>query len=115
MGQDESQLIFDVRTAAKRNGKVYKMVMRPVVMYVLGLVALTKPQGAKLEVVELKMLRFSLRVSRSDRIRYEYIRFSKVNQARLRWFGMRGILVILDKNFEYGTAKQVKKGRSQRM
>lgn len=36
------------------------MVMRPVVMYVLELVALTKQQEAKLEVVELKMLRFPL-------------------------------------------------------
>lgn len=60
MGQDESQLIFDIRTAAKRNRKIYKMVMRPVVMYVLELVALTKQQEAKLEVVELKMLRFPL-------------------------------------------------------
>lgn len=57
MGQDESQLIFDIRTAAKGNRK---MVMRPVVMYVLELVALTKQQEAKLEVVELKMLRFPL-------------------------------------------------------
>lgn len=60
MGQDESQLIFDIRTAAKGNRKIYKMVMRPVVMYVLELVALTKQQEAKLEVVELKMLRFPL-------------------------------------------------------
>lgn len=60
MGQDESQLIFDIRTAAKGNRKIYKMVMRPVVMYVLELVALTKQQEAKLEVVQLKMLRFPL-------------------------------------------------------
>lgn len=60
MGQDESQLIFDIRTAAKANRKIYKMVMRPVVMYVLELVALTKQQEAKLEVVELKVLRFPL-------------------------------------------------------
>lgn len=32
-----------------------------------------------------------------------------------RGFGMRGILVILDKNFEDGSARQEKKGRSQRM
>ncbi|KAK3556262.1 hypothetical protein QTP70_007141 [Hemibagrus guttatus] len=48
-----------------------------------------------LEVAELKMLRFSLGVTRLDRIRNEYIRGTahvgrlgdKVREARLRWFG----------------------------
>ncbi|KAK3559365.1 hypothetical protein QTP86_012774 [Hemibagrus guttatus] len=52
-------------------------------------------QELELEVAELKMLRFSLGVTRLDRIRNEYIRGTahvgrlgdKVREARLRWFG----------------------------
>ncbi|XP_061676502.1 uncharacterized protein cnih4 isoform X2 [Syngnathoides biaculeatus] len=43
-------------------------------MYVLQTVALKKRQEAKLEVAEMKMLRFSLGVNRLDRIRNELIR-----------------------------------------
>lgn len=52
-------------------------------------------QEAQLEVAELKMLRFSLRVTRMDRIRNEYIRGTarverfgvKAGEARLKCFG----------------------------
>ncbi|KAK3574198.1 hypothetical protein QTP86_004334 [Hemibagrus guttatus] len=58
-------------------------------------VLLRKRQESELEVAELKMLRFSLGVTRLDRIRNEYIRGTahvgrlgdKVREARLRWFG----------------------------
>ena len=48
-----------------------------------------------MEVAELKMLRFSLRVKIMDKIRDEYIRGTaqvgrvgeKTREARLRWFG----------------------------
>ncbi|MCJ8730703.1 hypothetical protein PDJAM_G00187500 [Pangasius djambal] len=57
-------------------------------------VALRKRQESELEVSELKMMRFSLGVTRLDRIRNEYIRGTahvgrlgdKVREARLRWF-----------------------------
>ncbi|KAK3556309.1 hypothetical protein QTP70_007129 [Hemibagrus guttatus] len=58
-------------------------------------VSLRKRQESELEVAELKMLRFSLGVTRLDRIRNEYIRGTahvgrlgdKVRETRLRWFG----------------------------
>ncbi|KAK3513083.1 hypothetical protein QTP70_000980 [Hemibagrus guttatus] len=58
-------------------------------------VSLRKRPESELEVAELKMLRFSLGVTRLDRIRNEYIRGTahvgrlgdKVREARLRWFG----------------------------
>ncbi|KAK3514571.1 hypothetical protein QTP70_021622 [Hemibagrus guttatus] len=61
----------------------------------LETVSLRKRQESELEVAELKMLRFSLGVTRLDRIRNEYIRGTahigrlgdKVREARLRWFG----------------------------
>ncbi|MCI4387574.1 hypothetical protein PGIGA_G00075700 [Pangasianodon gigas] len=64
-------------------------------LYALETVALRKRQESELEVAELKMLRFSLGVTRLDRIRNEYIRGTahvghlgdKVREAGLRWFG----------------------------
>ena len=43
-------------------------------LYGLETVALTKRQEAETEVAELKMLRFSLAVTRIDKVRNEYIR-----------------------------------------
>ena len=64
-------------------------------MYWLETVALTKRQEAEMEVAELKMLRFSLGVTRIDKIRNVYIRGTahvgqcgeKTREARLRWYG----------------------------
>ncbi|KAK3515015.1 hypothetical protein QTP70_003237 [Hemibagrus guttatus] len=64
-------------------------------LYGLETVSLRKRQESELEVAELKMLKFSLGVTRLDRIRNEYIRGTahvgrlgdKVREARLRWFG----------------------------
>ena len=72
-------------------GKVYKVAVRPSMLYGLETVALTKTQ----EVAELKMLRFSLGVTRMDKIRNKYIRGTaqvgrfgeKTREARLRWYG----------------------------
>ncbi|KAK3528766.1 hypothetical protein QTP70_011183 [Hemibagrus guttatus] len=58
-------------------------------------VSLRKRQESELEVAELKMLRFSLGVTRLDRIRNKFIRGTahvgrlgdKVREDRLRWFG----------------------------
>ncbi len=79
--------------AAKVKGKIYKTVVRPALLYGLETAALTKRQEAELEVAELKMLIFSLRVTRMDR--NEQIRGTaqvrrlgdKVREARMRWFG----------------------------
>ncbi|KAK3523575.1 hypothetical protein QTP70_002484 [Hemibagrus guttatus] len=64
-------------------------------LYGLETVSLRKRQESELEVAELKMLKFSLGVTRLDRIRNEYIRGTahvghmgdKVRETRLRWFG----------------------------
>ena len=64
-------------------------------LYGLETVALTKRQEAEMEVAELKMLRFSLGLTRMDKIRNEYIRGTaqvgkfgeKTREARLRWYG----------------------------
>ena len=62
-------------------------------LYSLEAVALTRRQEMELEVAELRILRFSLGVTRLDRIRNGYIRGiahvgrfgEKLRGARLRW------------------------------
>ena len=67
-----SGVICDRRVPARVKAKVYKLAVRPAMLY--GSVALTKRQEAEMEVAELKMLQFSLGVTRMDKIRNEYIR-----------------------------------------
>ncbi|KAK3519689.1 hypothetical protein QTP70_000999 [Hemibagrus guttatus] len=90
-----SGVLCNRKISARIKGKVYRTVVRPAMMYGLETVSLRKRQESELEVAELKMLRFSLGVTRLDRIRNEYIRGTthvgrlgdKVREARLRWFG----------------------------
>ncbi|KAK3560375.1 hypothetical protein QTP86_006459 [Hemibagrus guttatus] len=90
-----SGVLCDQKISARIKGKVYRTVVRPAMLYGLETVSLRKRQESELEVAELKMLRFSLGVTRLDRIRNEYIRGTahvgrlgdKVREARLRWFG----------------------------
>ncbi|KAK2922282.1 hypothetical protein Q8A73_001767 [Channa argus] len=69
-----SGVLCDKRVSARMKGKMFKMVVRPEMLFGLETVALKKRQEAELEVAELKMLRFSLGVTRMDRIRNEDIR-----------------------------------------
>ena len=62
------------RVPTRVKGKVYRVAVRPAMLYGLETVALTKRQEAEMEVAELKMLRFSLGVTRMDKIRNEYIK-----------------------------------------
>ncbi|KAK3553470.1 hypothetical protein QTP70_003514 [Hemibagrus guttatus] len=90
-----SGVLYDRKISARIKGKVYRTVVRPAMLYGLETVSLRKRQESELEVAELKMLRFSLGVTRLDRIRNEYIRGTahvghlgdNVREARLRWFG----------------------------
>ncbi|KAK3574346.1 hypothetical protein QTP86_005153 [Hemibagrus guttatus] len=90
-----SGVLCDRKISARIKGKVYRTVVRPAMLYGLETVSLRKSQESELEVAELKMLRFSLGVTRLDSIRNEYIRGTthvgrlgdKVREARLRWFG----------------------------
>ncbi|KAK3532766.1 hypothetical protein QTP86_028145 [Hemibagrus guttatus] len=88
-------VLCDRKISARIKGKVYRTVVRAAMLYGLETVSLRKRQESELEVAEMKMLRFSLAVTRLDRIRNEYIRGTahvgrfgdKVREARLRWFG----------------------------
>ena len=76
-------------------GKIYQAVVRPSMMYGLETVGTTKNQEAKLDVAEIKMLRFALGGTRKDRIKNEQVRGTvkvgqisrKMRESRLRWYG----------------------------
>ncbi|KAK3527873.1 hypothetical protein QTP86_009849 [Hemibagrus guttatus] len=111
-----SGVLCDQKISARIKGKVYRTVVRPAMLYGLETVSLRKRQESELEVAELKMLRFSLGVTRLDRIRNEYIRGTahvgrlgdKVREARLRWFGhvQRRDSFLKYKIFHYNTKKK---------
>ena len=89
-----SGIICDRRLPARVKGKVYSSVVRPAMVYGLETVAITKKQVEEMEVAEMKMLRFSMGVTRKDKIRNEYIRSTvkverlgmKMREGRLRWY-----------------------------
>ncbi len=93
----EKNVRSDMRqtSTSQSERELYKVAVRPAMLYGLETVALTKRQEAEMEVAELKMLRFSLGVTRIDKIRNEYIRGTaqvgrfgeKTREARLRWYG----------------------------
>ena len=87
-------VICDRRLPARVKGKVYSTVVRPAMVYGLETVAVINKQVEEMEVAQIKMLRFGMRVTRKDKIRSEYIRGTvkverlgmKMRKARLRWY-----------------------------
>ena len=72
-----SGVLCDRKLSAKVKGKIYKSVVRPAMLYGMETVAVTERQMGKMEVAELKMVRWALGVTRKDKIRNEYVRDCK--------------------------------------
>ena len=76
----------------KYQGKVYRTVVRPVLMYGAETWALKKAQEKKFDVAEMRMLRWMCGVTKLDKIRNERIRGTtkvgeitkKVQERRLK-------------------------------
>ena len=74
---------------------MYKSIVKPAMLYGMETVAVTERQVGKMEVAELKMVRWALGVTRKDKIRNEYeggtAKTAKLGDkhrdARLRWYG----------------------------
>ena len=106
-----SGVICDKRLPARVKGKVYSSVVRPTMVYGLETVAVTKKQVEKVEVSEMKMLRFAMGVTRKDKIRKEHIRSTvkverlgmKMREGRLRWYGH-----VMRRDQEYVRRKMMK-------
>ena len=75
-------------------GKVYKTVVRPAMMYSAETWAVKKAQEKKLDVAEMRMLRWMRGVTKMGRIRNDRIRGTtkvgeiskKVQESRLKWY-----------------------------
>ena len=85
----------DRRMPVKLKGKVYKTVVRPALLYGAETWATTRGQEARLEVNEMRMLRWRCGVTRRDKIRNVHIRGTtrvvqaskKITEKRLKWYG----------------------------
>ena len=90
-----SGVLCDRKLSAMVKGKMYKSIVRLDMLYGMETVAVTKRQVGKMEVAELKMVRWALGVTRKDKIRNDYVRGTtkiaklgdKLRNARLRWYG----------------------------
>nr|QQJ42582.1 chitinase 6-2 [Sogatella furcifera] len=88
-------ILCDRKINEKLKGKIYKTVVRPALMYGAETWAVKKAHEHRLEVTEMKMLRWSCGLTRRDRIRNEIIRNKmkvteisrKVQEKRLQWYG----------------------------
>ena len=69
-----SGVLCDRRMGVKLKGKVHKAVVRPAMMYGAETWAIKKTQEKKLDVAEMRMLRWMCGVTRRDRIRNEVVR-----------------------------------------
>ena len=69
-----SGILCDRRISMRVKGKVYKTVVRPAIMYGAETWAVKKAQEKKLDVAEMRMLRWMSGVTKLDRIRNERIR-----------------------------------------
>ena len=76
-------------------GKAYRTVVTPALIYWADTWALKKAQEKKAEVAEMRMLRWMCGVTKLDKIRNERIRGTtkvgeitkKVQERRLKWYG----------------------------
>ena len=90
-----SGILCDRRISLRVKGKVYKKVVGPAMMYGAETWAVKKAHEKKLDVAEMRMLRWMSGVTKMDRIRNERIRGTtkvgdiskKVQESRLKWYG----------------------------
>ncbi|KAI5731744.1 hypothetical protein M8J77_015349 [Diaphorina citri] len=90
-----SGILCDKRMKLSIKGKIYRSVVRPAMLYGAETWPVKKVQEKRMEVAEMRMLRWSCGVTRMDRIRNEVIRnkikvteiTNKIQERRLQWFG----------------------------
>ena len=89
-----SEVLCNRKLSARVKSKMYKSVVRPAMLYEMETVSVMERQVRKMEVAELKIVRWALGVTRKDKIRNEYLKGTakiaklgdKLCNARLRWY-----------------------------
>ena len=69
-----SGVVCDRKLSAKIKGKMCQSAIRLAMLYGMETVAMTEKQVKKIEVAELKMVRWALGVARKVNIKNEYVR-----------------------------------------
>ena len=90
-----SEVLCNRKLSARVKGKMYKSVVKPVMLYGIETVAVMKRQVGKMEFADLKMVRWALKVTRKDKIRNEYMTGTakitklgdKLQNVTLCWYG----------------------------
>ena len=90
-----SGVLCDKKIPLRLKGKFHRTVIRPAMLYGTETASLKKTEEKRMDVAEMRMLRWMCGVTREDRIRNEYIRGStkvveiskKIQEGRLRWYG----------------------------
>nr|XP_043620167.1 uncharacterized protein LOC122592015 [Erigeron canadensis] len=88
-------VMCDKRIPLKLKGKFYRVAIRPAMLYGSECWAMTKAQAARVEVAEMRMLRWTCGKTLADRIPTGVFRaelevgtiINKLREERLRWFG----------------------------
>ena len=83
------------RVSVSLKGKIYKTAVRPAMLYGSETWAVKRTQEKRMNVAEMRMLRWMCGVTRRDRVRNEHIRgtvkvaelSSKMQERRLNWYG----------------------------
>ncbi|KAJ0549970.1 hypothetical protein HanRHA438_Chr07g0302501 [Helianthus annuus] len=89
-----TRILCDKRFPDKLKGKFYRVAIRPSMLYGTECWAIKKIHARKLEVAEMRMLRWMCGHTRLDKIRNEVFRVrlgvagisDKIREGRLRWF-----------------------------
>ena len=89
-----SGVMCDKMISARLKGKVYKSVVRPALLYSSETWPMKRAQEKRMEVAEMRMLRWMCGVTRLDRIKNYYIRGTvkvaevtkKMHERRLQWY-----------------------------
>ena len=111
-----------VDSTVKRH--LHTIMVRPVMMYGLESIALKMAQERKLEVAEMRILSWSLGLTRKDRVRSDQVRetmrvaplHENLREGRLRWFGhvQRTDQTYVGKRVEALEVGRRKQGRPKR-
>ena len=93
--REMSGIICDRKILRKLKSKIYRTVLRPVLLYGAEWLTMRKKEDNLLRRTEMRMLRWILGISLKDKIRNEEIRrrcgvvdiAEKVRETRLKWYG----------------------------